>query len=310
MPRICYVAKSFQQKTLDLIEQANSILEEYSRYSVTVRTLFYQFVARTLIENSMKQYKRVQRTIGKARLAGLIDWDAIEDRVRNLERLATWGDPGEILWSAAGSYRRDLWATQPVRPEVWIEKNALAGVIDSICRELRVPYLPCVGYLSTTEAWQAGHRRFRKYRADGQRPLIIHLGDHDPSGLHMTQDIERRAEMFAGEKVEVIRIALNMDQVEQYDLPPNFAKESDRRYPAYRRRFGSECWELDALAPDVMEDLVREAILGVRDEGAWQAALEEESAERTALELISGRCDELVTYWDAVSHVLDERSDG
>ncbi len=306
MPKIRYVAKRFQQKTLDVIEQANAILDEYSRYELTLRSLFYQFVSRNLIENVTREYHRLGRTISNARLAGLIDWDAIEDRVRSLEQLSTWGCPSEVLGSAALSYRRDLWATQTIRPEVWIEKNALVGVIEPICIELRVPYLACVGYLSQTEAWQAGHRRFRRYRAKGQRPLIIHLGDHDPSGLDMTRDIVERAELFAGERIEVIRIALNLDQVEHYEPPPNFAKQEDRRFAEYRRQFGEDCWELDALAPDVIEDLIRETVVDIRDDEAWNAALDEETTERFALEQIEDRCDELITRWDEVSRVLGE----
>lgn len=305
MSKICYVPKRFRPATLKVIAQADAILAEYARYAITLRTLYYQFVARKLSQNRQKEYKHLGRTIRDARRAGLIDWDAIEDRVRIVEQLPTWEGPDELLRDAAEQYRVDLWATQPVRPEVWIEKNALVGIIDPICRELRVPYLACVGYLSDTAAWEAGCRMSR-YRDEGQEPLIIYLGDHDPSGLDMTRDIEERVALFARKPVEVVRIALNLDQVQQYELPPNFAKESDRRYRDYQREFGDECWELDALAPDVIEDLIREAVLSVRDEDARDTALEAEKAERSALNLISSRCGELIDNWDAVSLVLDD----
>jgi hypothetical protein len=83
----------------------------------------------------------------------------------------------------------------------------------------------------------------------GQDVVVLHLGDHDPSGLDMTRDLRDRLSLYSRAAVDVQRVALNMDQVGVFNPPPNFAKESDKRFEAYRRQYGDQCWELDALPP-------------------------------------------------------------
>jgi hypothetical protein len=167
-----FIDKSFKPASLALIRQANEIIDEYIEqgYSLTLRQLYYQFVARDFIENSQRAYKRLGDLINNARLAGLIDWDAIEDRTRNLARLAHWNDPGEIIESAASQYRVDKWRGQPYRVEVWIEKEALAGVIGKICNRLDVAYFACRGYVSQSEMYSAAVRLAR-FRDAGQTPV-------------------------------------------------------------------------------------------------------------------------------------------
>ena len=161
------------------------------------------------------------------RLAGLIDWNRIVDRTRNLEGNSHWGNPGEIMRSAAHSFRLDKWANQPYRVECWIEKDALRGVIAGVCNELDIPHFSCRGYTSISEMWVAA-RRLQHWIARGQTPVILHLGDHDPSGVDMTRDIFDRLQTFMG-GAEVKRLALNWDQVEMYNPPPNPAKLTDSR---------------------------------------------------------------------------------
>ena len=152
MVKECFVEQTFYSGATTLIEHANTIIEEYMEqgFELTVRQLYYQMVARDIIENTLKEYRRVSRTIKTARLAGLIDWDAIEDRTRNLQRLASWLSPAGIIDSVAANYREDLWIGQKARVEVWIEKDALLGVIAGVCDELRVPYFSFRGTNSTS----------------------------------------------------------------------------------------------------------------------------------------------------------------
>ncbi len=132
MPKICYVEKRFNRSSKILIEHANKILAEYAQRGlvVTLRQLYYQFVSRDIIPNNQKEYKRLGSVVNDARLAGLIDWDYMQDRTRNLARLASWDSPDGIIRSAARSYHRNLWEGQKNYVEVWIEKDALVGVID------------------------------------------------------------------------------------------------------------------------------------------------------------------------------------
>lgn len=286
----CYVPHNFASRTLELIEHANRIVDDYERRGLvlTLRQLYYVLVTRNLLRNSQSQYDRLGSVISDARLAGLVSWTAIEDRTRNLRGLRRYESPAEALAGAADGYRIDLWHSQPWRPEVWIEKDALTGVIEGICDELRVDFFACRGYSSQSEQWRAG-RRLAGYVARGQRPIILHLGDHDPSGLDMTRDNRDRLSMFAGAPVQVVRLGLNIDQVRDLGLAPNPLKSddagrlTDSRGAAYRRDYGDESWELDALDPEMLRDLIRDAVLRLRDPAAWDAALAEEAEDRRYL---------------------------
>jgi hypothetical protein len=282
---VCYVPKKFGADALDAIRAANEIIVEYEGkgMALTLRQLYYQHVARGLIENSVKSYNKLGELISDARLAGLVSWTAIEDRGRNLMGLPTHAGPDAAIRSVLASYRIDLWADQPFRPEVWVEKRAMEGIVGSICNELRVDFFPIGGYNSQSAAWRAG-RRMAGYVARGQTPIVFHLGDHDPSGIDMTRDNRERLELFAGVPVQVVRIALNMPQVEQYSPPPNPAKTRDPRFEDYLREHGEESWELDALRPEVIRDLIRDAVVRVRDEKLWDAALLVEASDKMDLE--------------------------
>lgn len=150
MPKIRYQQKSFRADSLEVIEQANAIIEIYAAqgFDLTLRQLFYQFVSRGLIPNKDSEYKRLGSIINDARLAGLIDWEHITDRTRNLRGNAHWEQPQDIMRSAAYSFAIDKWADQDYRPEVWIEKDALVGVIEGVCKTLDIDFFSCRGYTS------------------------------------------------------------------------------------------------------------------------------------------------------------------
>ena len=297
MPKIAYIDKNFRTDSLKTIDICNAIIAQYQAqgFILTLRQLYYQLVSRDLIENSQRSYKRLGSIVNDARMAGLIDWHAIEDRGRNLRANSHWQSPAEIIDSAHRSFRLDLWEGQPYRPEIWVEKEALVGVLVGVCGRLDVPYFACKGYNSQSEQWRAG-RRLHTYIRAGQTPLIFHLGDHDPSGIDMTRDNRERLALFMG-GVEVRRLALNMDQVEQFNPPPNPAKEVDSRFASYVDLYGYESWELDALEPQVITDLIERAILTVRDDAifAEQEARQEEHRHQLR---------QLVERWDDVVELL------
>lgn len=287
MPKIKYVEHAFSTASTTLIDQANVIIAEYAAqgYDLTLRQLYYQYVSRGLIPNNLQSYKRLGATLNDARLAGLIDWDTIEDRTRRLRGNSHWSSPHDIVDICARTFAYDKWLDQPVRVEIWIEKDALAGVFEGVCRELDVPYFSCRGYCSQSEMWAAG-QRLAGYAKRLQTPIIFHFGDHDPSGLDMSRDIQDRLRLFMG-GVRFERLALNLDQVEEYEPPPNPAKTTDVRAAAYIDEYGDESWELDALDPATLNDLAREAVLAVRDETRWQAAVEREQEARRLLGVVA-----------------------
>ncbi|WP_031039777.1 hypothetical protein [Streptomyces sp. NRRL F-5650] len=293
MTRIAYVGKRFSQSSLDLIATAESICRDYAAqgFDLTLRQLYYQFVARGYIANKQTEYKRLGGIVNDARLAGLLDWDYIVDRTRNLRGLSHWDNPESVIQSAAYGYRTERWANQPHRVEVWIEKDALVGVISQVCQRNDVNYFSCRGYTSQSELWGASQRMIR-YEQAGQKPVIIHLGDHDPSGVDMTRDIEDRMALF-GADVTVQRIALNMDQVEAHRPPPNPAKLTDSRATAYIREHGRSSWELDALEPTLLDQLIEDEIWAWRDAGLWEQETQAMERERTLLRGVADRWSEV-----------------
>lgn len=295
MPKICYVERKFSKESQALIDQANEIFAEYEAagFVLTLRQLYYQFVSRDLLPNKTEAYKRLGSVINDARLAGLIDWELMEDRTRSLKSQPSWEDPAAIIDACAGQFRIDKWADQKYRPEVWIEKDALAGVFERVCQELQVPYFSCRGYTSQSEMWVAG-QRLQKWIERKQTPIIFHFGDHDPSGIDMTRDIVDRLALFMG-GVKLDRLALNMDQVEEHKPPPNPAKITDSRAAGYISRFGDESWELDALPPEVLAGLVRDQVTSVRDKTKWKAAVEREDEHRRLLGEVSSQWQELTS---------------
>jgi len=295
MPKIAYEFKNFGDKALDTIAQANEIIEDYQAQGLvlTLRQLYYQFVSKDLIPNKQAQYKRLGNIVSDARLAGLIDWNAIEDRTRNLMGINTYVDPGDAIRSVVRRFRIDRWEGQAFRPEVWIEKEALTGVISGICGELGIDYFACKGYVSQSEMWR-GAMRMKGYGDDDQKPVIIHLGDHDPSGMDMTRDIDDRNGMFAGfGSVEIDRIALNMDQVDEYSPPPNPAKLTDSRAQEYIREYGDDSWELDALDPTTLRDLIRTTVEGYRNDDIYFEVMARESEYLETLDRVAKNWKEL-----------------
>ena len=295
MPKICYVSKRFNDDGQDKIAKANTIIEEYrgQGYELTLRQLYYQFVARDFIKNNFREYKNLGNIINDARLAGLIDWNAIVDRTRNLRELSHWSEPGSIIRACAEQFRLDHWAGQEYRPEVWIEKDALVGVIESVCERNDVPFFSCRGYTSQSELWSAA-MRLKAHADGGQTPIVFHLGDHDPSGVDMTRDIVDRLRLFAEQDIEVKRLALNMSQVNKYNPPPNFTKATDSRCAGYREQFGDDCWELDALEPSVINDLVQGAIDSIRGQKQWDKIARQQKKHREDLSQVATHWKEIV----------------
>lgn len=295
MSVIQYIDRDFSAPSRGIIERANAICSEYQGqgFDLTLRQLYYQFVARGLIPNKDSEYKRLGSIINDARLAGLLDWDYIVDRTRFLRAQSHWNTPASIIDSAAYSYRRDRWAKQQNRVEVWIEKDALVGVISGVCEHLDIPYFSCRGYTSQSEVWAAA-QRLLSYRKNGQDPVIVHLGDHDPSGIDMTRDIKDRLDLFMGDGVAVRRIALNFEQVQTYNPPPNPTKLTDSRANGYMARFGDESWELDALEPTVIANLIRNEVAGIWDADAWTAEEAKEEKEKELLTTAAKRWGDIV----------------
>lgn len=297
MSRQAFIDWSPRDESAALVVRAVEICAEYAQqgYDLTLRQLYYQFVARDLIPNTFKSYKRLGTIIDNARLAGYLDWDYIVDRTRNVYRTDGRDEsPQGALHDMMLGYAKELWAWQPYHVEVWVEKEALAGVIERAAQETGVNYFSCRGYVSQSEMYRAA-RRFKSYKARGKDVVIIHLGDHDPSGIDMTRDIGERLNMF-GSYPDVRRIALNMSQVEEYNPPPNFAKVTDARFTSYQVLYGDDSWELDALDPATLHDLIVAEVMSLRDPELWNEAESEQEEERAQLMGIEDRWGDVIEF--------------
>lgn len=269
-----FVERKFSAASVGMVNRVNKILEEYRQqgYRLSLRQLYYQLVARGHIENTQRSYKNVGSLVSNARQAGLIDWEMIEDRGRETVSLSHWDNPADIIESAAHSFRINKWTDQPWHIEVMVEKDALSGVLEPVCKKLDIAITANKGYCSSSTMYEIGKRMQRRYR-NQKKLCIIYLGDHDPSGIDMTRDVKERLKMYSRLRgIEVVRLALNWEQVELWKPPENPAKDTDARYGAYVSEFGESSWELDAVEPVQLAKLVEDAVMERRDEALWKAA--------------------------------------
>jgi len=284
MTKHAYINKRLTSSSLHLIEVANEIIDEYSTegYDLTLRQLYYQFVARDIISNTEKSYKRLGGVINDARLVGLIDWEVIIDRTRYLRKNSHWDSPRDIIEACANQFQLDVRSTQKNYIEVWIEKDALIGIVENVCSDLDVPCFSCRGYISQSAMWRAARRHLEKEACGDKNTYILHLGDHDPSGIDMTRDIEDRMSLF-GSNVAVRRLALNMEQIDELSPPPNPAKFTDSRYARYISQYGHQSWELDALEPSYIDELVTTEIQKLTNQKKYKEQLRLQKEHRRTI---------------------------
>lgn len=281
-----YIQKRLSATKMATIEQANVIIEEYDAQNLrlTLRQLYYQFVSRDLLQNSDKNYKRLGSIISDGRLCGHIDWYAIEDRGR-VARVphhdTSVEDSIDMMKRIAENYTLDKWEGQSTYVELCVEKDALSGVLEPIAERFDVPLVVNKGYSSSSAMYEMA-TRYIEAMSGGRDGLCLYLGDHDPSGEDMVRDIRDRLHLFEAD-VKVEKISLTTAQVRQYHPPPNPAKMSDSRAAAYVAAHGRQSWELDALNPAVLTQLVTKAISAVIDKSALKLIEAREAAERQVM---------------------------
>lgn len=285
MSKIQFRETKFKPETLARIRQMQAIVKEYADdgLKLTARQLYYQLVSRDIVANTTQAYKALTNLLTDARYAGLIDWDIIEDRVRRPYTPSEWARVDDLVESAVKSYRLPRWETQPAYAELWVEKEALAGVLQPMASKYHVTLSVNKGYSSSSAMFEAS-RRFIEGGSDGyKQSFLFYLGDHDPSGEDMVRDIEDRLVEFGVDSLTVIKLALTMDQVEFFKPPPNPAKTTDSRYETYAAKHGTESWEVDALPPKELQRIIQVALDEVVDVKKLSEVLELESKGREAL---------------------------
>jgi hypothetical protein len=247
-----------QQKTLIMIETARQILEDQN--PMTVRQVYYQLVSRQVIENSRGQYQAVSSALVDARKDGSIPWEWIEDRLRRPRTVSMWDDLGDFAQTARKAYRRDVWPTQGRLVEVWLEKDALSGIFESVLNRYGVTLNVGRGY----DGWDSIHNAAERYLQWERAVTILYFGDFDPSGEDMARSLRERLEFFKTSP-EIRKCALIQEDIELYKLPPNFTKPTDTRRAAFVARYGDQSVELDALPATILRDRLEAAVSELMD---------------------------------------------
>lgn len=286
---------SYRSKKRMLIEESKKILSSYTQ-PITLRQLYYRLVARECIENKKSQYSYLSQVLVKARLKGEIAWDDIEDRLRSVEG----GDYDsytsqehldyylERLKEAPDTYHRPRWEGQSYYIEVWVEKEALSRLFEQVCDPLCVRTFAGKGYASWTSLHEA-YERFIVAHQHGRDCKILYFGDFDPSGKDIERFItealnERLGIFIQGDFIQVQRIALTRDQIVEKQLPPQPAKETDTRYEDFVKEHGDMVVELDAIEPDELQDMIREAVNEHFDFGFYESEVQsKENREKQEL---------------------------
>jgi hypothetical protein len=261
------------------LNNINAIIEEYAAdgYTLTLRQLYYQLVSRDMIPNRDSEYSKLSSLLSKGRMAGWVDWNAIEDRTRRPIIPYSCDGIADALDDIASQYRLDRMRDQDEYIEVWVEKDALSGVLRRITEKYHIRLMVNRGYSSTTAMHDAALRM-----SDNSSCTILYLGDHDPSGLDMVRDIKSRFEDF-DEEVDVIPIALTSEQISEFSPPPNPAKVTDPRASDYIAEYGAVSWEVDALNPRVLLSILESAIRERIDIDVWNDTVRLEQRHRERL---------------------------
>ena len=283
MAKIQYIQKNFRAKTKELLDYIVDIVEEYENrgYYLTVRQVYYQLVSRDIIQNDLNSYQHISRVLTDARMTGLVDWDTIEDRARQAIMPMQYDSISSFIRLSVDSYRRYRWEDQNHYVEVIVEKEALSGILRPLTTKYNVLLLSNKGYSSASAIHDAAQRIIR-HTSQGKKCHILYLGDHDPSGNDMVRDIRDRLDKLRC-IVSVEKIALTMKQIEQYKPPPNPAKKSDPRSEKYVTEYGDQSWELDALKPEALNELVESNIKKYLDMDKYKNIVEKERREKLKL---------------------------
>lgn len=297
MARIKFREIRLSNSNKDRLDIINQIITEYQEegYKLTLRQLYYQLVSRDVIPNKQTEYTKLSNILKEGRMGGIVDWDAIEDRLRIPSVPASWNDPQEAMESLIEQFMLPRMNGQPNYIEVWVEKDALSGVLKRVTEKYHIPILVNRGYSSVSAMFDA-YQRFRygikqilEYGHDGSEVIILYLGDFDPSGIDMIRDIKDRILEFSTKHYDyfplsVIPVALTREQIIKYKPPKNPAKISDPRAKEFISKHGSASWEVDALPPNILNLLLESAIKKHVDLDLYKSIVSKEKNDIERLE--------------------------
>ena len=262
-------------KTRRMLDIAIEVLTAH--HPMTVRQVYYQLVSRHVVKNTRGQYQAVSNLLVGARKSGAIPWAWIEDRTRRPRPVPMWPDLAAFAETARRSYRRDVWPTQQAYLEVWLEKDALSGILQDALTAYGVTLNVGRGF----DGWDSIRIAADRY-GDGDDVTVLYFGDFDPSGEDMVRSLRERLATL-GCTPEIVKCALTYDDIARYRLPPDFTKATDSRAAAFVAKWGDVAVELDALPLDVLTARLVADVEARMDLAALAAVRSVETSERARL---------------------------
>lgn len=276
--------RGLAKKTLLLRE---AIIESFHERNppFTVRQMYYQMVSKDQVPKTEAGYRQVQNQLLKMRRDGSIPYSWIADNTRWMRKPETFRTPLDILRHYQKFYRQDAWHRRPIRVEFWCESDAIASALYEVTEIYDVPLYPCKGYSSETFAYEA----IEAAKETGKPTYAYYLGDFDPSGWDMSASLKEKL-MDSG-LVYFQRIGVNLSQIKAWNLPIHETKETDSRFKRFFETFPGiddhgvrDCAsvEIDAVPPDILRNLVQQAIAQHIDPAELAALDREEDAAKEA----------------------------
>jgi hypothetical protein len=256
---------------------------------MTVRQVFYQLVSLGVIDKTEGEYRGVVvRLLTKMRMEGLLPWHWITDGTRWMHKSARYGSIEEALRATSRLYRRDYWRELEDYVEVWLEKDALAGVLFSVTDEWGVPLMVTRGFASLSYI----HKAAQAIERVAKPTHIYYFGDYDPSGVEIDRNLERRLREFApGSEIRFERVAVRREQIEQLGLPTRPTKVRTTHGLGLHE---GDSVEVDAIPPAVLLDLVRGSIERHVDRSRVAVLEAAEASERELLDGLPAMLDRIV----------------
>ena len=276
-PRLKKGVRGRNKDTIKLVEAMREIAEKLK--PISGRGIGYQLFTRKLID-SMKDMPKVYRALVNARRDGIVPYEWIVDETRGLEQVSLWKNGASFARDFF--FRRDLWQTQEKTVEIWAEKGTVRGVLWQVLAEYGVGFRVMHGFTSETCVWDVSTHDY-----NDDRPLVaLYIGDYDPSGLYMSErDLPERIAEHKGYHIEFKRIAITKEQAAPLPSFDAKTKSKDKRYGWFTKNFGDQCWELDAMDPNTLRDLVRSEIKALIDPALWAAQEALQKREKQSLEM-------------------------
>lgn len=262
-----------------LLATIKTIISEYDDDPITIRHLFYRLVAARAFPKDEREYSKLCAHLAKWRRSGDIAYDAFVDGTRWHVASTTFDDAADALRDSVTSYRKNLWQDQDHYVEVWVEKDAIMSLVAPVANSWGIPTFPCRGFASISSTYSCA-QTFKRAIQKGKTPVILYMGDHDPSGVAIDVSLMKHMGDYGiADEVEFHRVAILVDQIAEFNLPTRPPKKNDGR----GKGWVGECVEIDTLSTAQIKELLEERIESYVDQDAWNRTKAIEQAERDCL---------------------------